>query len=635
MSGRRIRRPIRSIPLLLVFAIAVLAPARAEAHAILLETSPAIGSIIAIPPEKIDLLFSERVTLGRAPIRLAVAASGARLPLGRARQLDGDRLVSVSLQRVDRQVRGVVVVHWSVISDDGDPVSGEFQFAIGSGHPGALRGPTLADTLPAPQRIAAQWLTIGGIALAILGVWVALTTAAVRSTRFTVCGGVLAALGRVLLLAELAAGSSLHTALASRAGLAATLAAVCFAGSAATVRVAWLARQLLILGVFATAAGGHGPTVAPFVIGTLVFGLHLLAGSAWLATLGGVLLISLRRNTLERGIVATALRQYVKLAAACVAALIASGLAMAWLLVGSLSAFTSTTDGRLVIAKSAFLQAALLIALHQRQRLARFLERGLGRLAGLEWLLLGAAALVGGVMADTLPGSSEAAARRISQPVEVAIGPAIRLAGLAGRYTVFLAARGRSIELTVLGLDGKPLGSEHVALTLDPGGTLTTRTCGAGCRLATTRLNSGGTQATVSVHDSQGSSSTARFAIPWPPTPEAAQLLRRVVDRLRQQPQVGLRESTTSNGNAKASPRLAASRSGRTLAEQLLLLPDGAIDAHLIGRRVEHGQRLRVLTFFLPGALVWHQLEITDDEQILRDTWVNPRHLIVDEIQPR
>ena len=635
MIARRIRRSTRSIPLLLAFAIAMLIPARAEAHAILLETSPAIGSIVASSPAKVELWFSERVTLGKTPVHLALATSGEQLPLGKARQLDGGRLVSVPLQRVDRQIRGVVVVRWSVISDDGDPVSGQLQFAIGSGHPGALRGPTLADTLPAPQRIAAQWLTIGGIALAMLGVWLALAAAAFRSSRFTVCGGVLAALGRVLLLAELVAGSSLHAALASRAGLAAALAAVCFAGSAATVRVAWLARRLLILGVFATAAGGHGPTVAPFLIGTLVFGLHLLAGSAWLATLAGVLLISLQRNMLERATLVTALRRYVKLAAACVAALVASGVAMAWLLIGSLGALTSTTDGRLVIAKAALLQAALLIALQQRRQLARYLERGLRRLAGLEWILLGLATLVGGVMADTLPGSSEAATSRISQRVEQTAGPAIRLAGLAGRYTVFLAARERSIELTVLGLDGKPLGSEHVALILDPGGTLAASTCGGGCRLATSSLKSGVTQATVSIHDAPGSRSTARFAIPWPPTPDASQLLRRVVDRLRQRPQVALGESVTSDGNAEASPRPASSRSGRTLAEQLLLLPDGAVDAHLIGSRVEHGQRLRVLTFFLPGALVWHQLEISDDEQILRDTWVSPRHLIVDEIQPR
>jgi copper transport protein len=399
----------------LAFAgIVLLAPVGAEAHAILLASTPPIGSVSPTAPARIELLFSERVSLPPQPVRLTLAASGEPVLLGNATTRDGGRLVSAVLPRGDRHVRGVVIVSWRVISDDGDPVSGAFQIAIGEGHPGALQPPGLADTLPAPSRIAAQWLTIGGITLAILGTWLAMIAGGALATRFAILGAALAALGRLVLFAELAAGSSLSTSLASRAGLAAALALLCFAACAALARAPWFARALLILGAFATAAGGHGPTVEPLLVGTLVFGSHLLAGTAWLATLGGLLLISTQRRRVDQRAVTAALRVYVKIAAACVAALVASGVAMAWLLVGSAAALTSTTDGRFVIAKSALLQAALLIALRQRQRLDRHLHQGLERLAGLEWPLLGAATLLGGVMADTLPGSSQAAASQIA-----------------------------------------------------------------------------------------------------------------------------------------------------------------------------------------------------------------------------
>ena len=53
-----------------------------------------------------------------------------------------------------------------------------------------------------------------------------------------------------------------------------------------------------------------------------------------------------------------------------------------------------------------------------------------------------------------------------------------------------------------------------------------------------------------------------------------------------------------------------------------------------LAERVERfGHALRTLTFFLPGASVWHELLISADDQILRDTWVTPRHRIVDELQ--
>ena len=385
--------------------------------------------------------------------------------------------------------------------------------------------------------------------------------------------------------------------------------------------------------MFATAAGGHGPTVAPLLIGTLVFGAHLLAGAAWLATLGGALLISMRRDHIGPEHLAAALRQYTKIAGACVTALLASAVAMAWLLLGSVDALTSTTDGRMVIAKSALLLAALLIALRQRRRFSQYFNQGLERLGRLEWALLGAATLLGGVMADTLPGSSEAAAHRVATTSNLLSGPAIQLADLAGRYTVYLAAREQGIGLIVVGLDGKPLQNEHVAVMLNPGGPLDVQTCGPGCRVAATKLPRGGARALVSIDGPGHERSTAAFEIPWPPRPEAPRVLRRVVSNLEQRSRVTFRESATSDGASSPPSSPAPARSGRVLAWELLLLPDGAIDARVIATRIDHGRWLRTLTFFLPGASVWHELLISADGQILRDTWVTPRHRIVEEIE--
>ena len=128
-----------------------------------------MGSVTPASPARIELVFSERVSLGSHPLRLA--ASGRPVPLRKASLRDGGRIVSAPLSQRDERVRGVLVLRWSAISDDGDPISGEYQFAIGAGQPGALRGPTTVETLPSPSRIVAQWLTIAGISLAILGAW--------------------------------------------------------------------------------------------------------------------------------------------------------------------------------------------------------------------------------------------------------------------------------------------------------------------------------------------------------------------------------------------------------------------------------------------------------------------------------
>jgi copper transport protein len=622
----------RRVASLLALGYLLLTPALVQAHAILLSSSPSIGSVSARVPARIELRFSERVSLPSNPLHLTLAASGQHVPLGRTSQQDGGRLVTVPITPGNGRVRGVMLLRWSVISDDGDPVSGEFQFAIGAGHPGPLHGRSITETLPAPSRIAAQWLTIAGISVAILGAWLALVASGTLAPRFAVFGGALAALGRGVLLVELAAGSSLRSALDSRAGMAAALALLCFTASVALVRTRSVARPLLVLGVFATAAGGHGPTVAPLLAGTLVFGSHLLAGATWLATLCGLLLVSARRRQLDQRAFAEALRLYVWIAAVSVTALVASGVAMAWLLLGSFGALTSTTDGLFVVAKSALLVAALLIALYQRRRLERYLDRGLRRLARLEWVLLAAATLLGGVMADTLPGSSQAAESRIATSSNLLSGPAIQLADLAGRYTVFLAARQQGVGLTVVGLDGEPLGNERVAVKLIPGGTLDVKTCGPGCRVAATTLRRGGAHALVSIEGPAREHSSATFKIPWPPRPEDAGLLRRVVSNLEQRSRVTFRESATSDSTFRLPPSLMTARSGRTLARELLLLPDGAIDARVVATRIDHGRRLRTLTYFLPGALVWHELVISEDGQILRHTWVTPRHRIVDAI---
>ena len=603
----------------------------------MLTSEPAIGSLVARAPTVLTLHFSERVTLGARPLRVRVATGRRELRLGRARQIGAGRTLLVPLLASTdaASVGGVVTVDWSIVSDDGDPVSGEYQFAIGTGTPRAAARPTLFGTvLPAPPRVLAQWLSIGGITLVLFALLPPFRTGRSDPRIVALAGAAAAALGRVIVLADLIARSGTDAALDGRAGLAAVVAASLFALTGiAALRTRRGALVLLVGAALAITSGGHAAAAVAEPFGTLVWGAHLLAGAAWVGTLAGFVLLAGTARNREEAELRSALAAYTRIALGSVALLVASASVIAWSEIGSLDALVETAYGRIAIAKTVLLLGALAIAAWQRTRTLRTLttkRRAFSRLLRVELAALTLATLLGGVLADTLPAAAEQRAQSVASQLGPPSGPAVQLAALAGRYTVFLAARPTSITVSVLGLDGAPLEHAHVELSIENRdgipGPLETRTCGRGSYSAPTPTRIGSRRVTITIHAATATGS-ASFDVPATVPPPQNTLLARVVAKLRARTNLRLSEAVTSNGETTGRSRPIASTSGASFAKEALLLPDGAIDARL---ELDHQgpAGVRVLSFYLAGASAWHALSITRDERLLQDHWITPRHSI-------
>jgi copper resistance protein C len=115
----------------------------ASAHAVLLATTPAEGSVVRTALSQVSLRFDEAVG---EPAFLTVTGPDGRVDDGRT-QVDG-ALVSVKLRGDAPQ--GRYTVAYRVISDDGHPAEGRFEYQLASG-PASSTSP---GTSPAPAAAA-------------------------------------------------------------------------------------------------------------------------------------------------------------------------------------------------------------------------------------------------------------------------------------------------------------------------------------------------------------------------------------------------------------------------------------------------------------------------------------------------
>lgn len=394
----RLRRALVPAGAALVLAsiLALAAPEAAGAHAYLVRSTPQAGERLTRSPASLLLYFSEPFVEGSERISLRrVGGERVNAPVA----IRGGTLVR---QPLPSGLRGVVVVHWSVLSDDGHPSLGEFAFAVGD-----------ADELPrlgaAPSQptswgqTAAVWLFFAGLALALGGlvserlIWRADADVAgppVLLGLFIAANGALLHLGvlaadRAGGLAELRSPADLALALDTRAGRL-TLTILLLLGVAAAAARWNRSRPLAILALLATSAAsaarghsgtsGHGWAVPADAV-------HLAAAAIWIGALIHLLrvLYSARgegaREARER--LAVGVRGYASLAFVTVLIAVGGGILTALAQFGSVQELLDTGYGRTLIVKGALIGAALAVALAARTRALAFGWRGgplIGRL---------------------------------------------------------------------------------------------------------------------------------------------------------------------------------------------------------------------------------------------------------------
>lgn len=123
--------PIALAAALLTALLVLAAPLSASAHDSLIASSPEADSTVDTLPDALTLTFSAKLIDGEGATEVVVTdPSGASVVDGEA-SVDG-AIVTQPLA-VDGAVAGQYHVIWKIVSSDGHPTSGEFDFIVANG----------------------------------------------------------------------------------------------------------------------------------------------------------------------------------------------------------------------------------------------------------------------------------------------------------------------------------------------------------------------------------------------------------------------------------------------------------------------------------------------------------------------
>ncbi|HJT15559.1 MAG TPA: copper resistance protein CopC [Dongiaceae bacterium] len=403
-----------SVRLLALVLLALLAsPAAAWAHAALQSANPAPGSVNAAAPDRIGLIFNEPVQL--LSLRLIDAAGREHSPASAPDVRDGQVLWPLP----DRLPDGRYLVSWRISSLDGHIIGGTFTFAVGAavGTPPAVttvdenHGPVLA--LHAVARLFLL-LAVGTALFRLLLAPQGMAPALHRATRWLAVAGV------ATLSLFVGAEGALRVGLPITGLLSGDAMRAAFGASNMPLRgLSALGMILLALnggrlwqgfGIACAIAGmgdsGHVLAVLPSGVGQGLMMLHGFAAALWIGAIAPL------RSALTRDAGTETLvlfRRFQSCGAWAMAATLASGLVLAWLLLPRLADLWQSDYGLRLTAKLAAVAAMLAIA-------------GVNRL----WLTrraLGSRPQLRGVLSTTLELDLIAAILATVLAVGLSIGP--------------------------------------------------------------------------------------------------------------------------------------------------------------------------------------------------------------------
>ena len=367
----------------------------ASAHAVLLSTDPAEGSVVAARPGRVTLAFGEAVQLPPNAVRV-FDPGGIEVDDQRA-ELTGANGRTVGIGLRPGAELGTYTVAWRVISADTHPVSGAFTFSVG--HPSATAPASATGGSPAVGLLygIARFLGYLGYA-AMVGAGAFLLVCWPSGSRSATAARVAAFGWATLVLASSATlvlqgpyGNGTGLAAIFEPGATATTLALPLGGAlvvrmlllaAAAGYLGQLGRQLpaatprqrrwltgigalLAAGLAATwAISGHAAVGPGAQLALPLDVAHLIAMAIWL---GGLLTLAaeLRRTPGEsahHGALAVAVGRFSTTASVCVAVVAGSGVYQSWRQLGDWAAFLDTAYGRILLAKIIAVGAALAAA---------------------------------------------------------------------------------------------------------------------------------------------------------------------------------------------------------------------------------------------------------------------------------
>jgi copper transport protein len=375
-----------------VLALLLGVAAPADAHAALIRTDPADGSVVQTAPQSVLLTFSEGVLLSADSLRVLDpqgkdVANGKPQHAGSGKDTGSTATVALRPGIGD----GTYTVAWKAISQDSHPVAGAFTFSVGAPSRTSVDlsgvaavGGGAASTLYG----IARYFAYGGFAL-LVGSSVFLSVcwprgALLRPMQRLAAGGwatlVAATIALLMLRGPYANGTGLGDAidpevmrsvLETRPGAALVSRLLLLAAAAVFLAVlfgsyakredpeeradlAWglgIGGTVVAIGIAATwAMAEHASVGIQRRIAMPVDIVHLLSMAVWL---GGLLtlLTALFARTTAGTVEAYAVRRFSLIALTAVTTLIGTGTYQAWRQMGSWNAFLDTHYGQLLFIK--------------------------------------------------------------------------------------------------------------------------------------------------------------------------------------------------------------------------------------------------------------------------------------------
>ncbi|TIQ38379.1 MAG: copper resistance protein CopC [Mesorhizobium sp.] len=475
LSGSRIRQVTGGLIAALVLVLALALPGRAFAHAALVATDPADGTVLMQSPARFSLTFSEPVS----PLVLTLVQ-----PDGTRRALTSFRLTdrTVEIDNPETLKSGTHVLSWRVISEDGHPVGGSALFSVGAPSAAPVAGETVDWSLRTAIWIGKLFLYVGlflGAGGAFSLAWLAENRRCGRRfvTGTLLCGLVAApvslglqgldALGAPL--GQFAAPVVWTTAAETSFGWTVLVALIALGFALLSLAGPRAFRKLLALaglvGVGAAlSASGHASAAEPqWLTRSLVF-LHGAAIASWVGALAP-LGLALRYQPAEAKVF---LRRFSRAILPVVAVLAASGVVLAIIQVQEPAALINTAYGRLLLLKLALLLFLFTLASVNRWTLTAPAEAGdtevqrrLVRSIGIETLIV--LAIFGVAAGWRFTPPPRALAIAAAQPVSVHIHTLQAMADLS--ITPGHAGQVAALMVIMTG-DFGPLDAKAVTLVL-------------------------------------------------------------------------------------------------------------------------------------------------------------------------
>lgn len=368
---------------------------RADAHAVLVDSTPPNGAVLDVAPEIATLTFSEEVQVAPGAVRLF---DESQKPVALHARALGSTL---EIELPGELQRGNYAVAWRIISADSHPVSGVLPFSVGQNAGNTLEVQEDSEAAIGLQRFLKATHLIGLLLLSGLTIFFTASagpeqvrSASLRRVLFLSAASAVASAALLVPVTAMAVlGRPLSTLLVphewASALSAGTLAVLALTGigtvglmifqpqsrppALRSIRSRWLVCLPLLTLFPAPALTGHTMLFRPRPLLIAADVVHVTAAAVWLGGAVGVLMLLTHRAS-EIDVAVRSVERFSAHAAWAVGGLTITGTLFAVIAIPAWSGLITTNYGRALLTKTGLVVITLGLAWWNRNKLLPYLR---------------------------------------------------------------------------------------------------------------------------------------------------------------------------------------------------------------------------------------------------------------------